>query len=438
MGEILLDITVGCVCIATLFKPWIGVVAYYTLALLLPQHLWWWVFEDVRASFIVSISTCVALVFHFVLKGGVSFQKYRDYSSLLMLLLWGAAILSYYEGDYVFLEQTTGGLSSQALFRLVNISFCFYFVSIPILNSTKSIKYLFYTFTLITLFYIYWANMQYITGNWYQFSYGRLMGPLGSNRGSIYVDENNFATVFVTGIPFIYFLGFMLKKPILKIFLWGLIPLAVHAIFLTGSRGGLVGLAAVIFIYFASKRNIKLLVLLAVFGVLFFQWQAGSVMKNRADTISTYKDDSSASSRLIAWQGGGRMILDHPVTGVGLGSFAKALPDYSDHEPLVAHNTFIQYAAESGLAAGLSYTLLVVIFFLNYRHNISAIKLLTARNNKPELFYINDAIAFAFLGYLICSFFLSLNYFEIFFFLALINSSFKNIIEEELIKETEL
>lgn len=438
MSEIILSLIIGCICITTLFRPWVGVMAYYILALLLPQYLWWWMFEDIRASFLISISTAISLIIHYVVKGGISFQNYRDYSSLLMLSLWGAATLSYYAGDYVLLEQTTGGLSSQALFRLINISFCFYFISISILNNTKNIKYLFYIFTLITLFYTYWANMQYITENWYQFNNGRLMGPLGENSSSMYRDENNFATVFVTGIPFIYFSGFLVRKPVFKLLIWSLIPFAVHAIFLTGSRGGLVGLTAVIFTYFISKRNIKLLVLLAALGMVFFQWQAGSVMKNRADTISTYKEDSSASSRLVAWKGGGRMILEHPITGVGLGSFAKALPDYSDHKPIVAHNTFVQYTAESGLVAGLSYTLLVIVFFLNYRKNISAIKLLTEKNNKPELRYINDAIFFAFLGYSICSCFLSLNYFEIFFFLALMNSSFRSMIEKKLIKETEI
>ncbi len=58
-------------------------------------------------------------------------------------------------------------------------------------------------------------------------------------------------------------------------------------------------------------------------------------------------------TELTAWEGGLRMVMSHPLTGVGLSSFITALPDYIESRHMVAHNTLVQFAAESGVGAGL-------------------------------------------------------------------------------------
>ncbi len=63
-------------------------------------------------------------------------------------------------------------------------------------------------------------------------------------------------------------------------------------------------------------------------------------MKNRAETITKYNKESSAQTRIQAWQAAVRMIKDNPFCGVGLGSFFTAFSDYSDKTPREAHNTF--------------------------------------------------------------------------------------------------
>jgi O-antigen ligase len=203
--------------------------------------------------------------------------------------------------------------------------------------------------------------------------------------------------------------------------LWLIIPLGWHAIFLTGSRGGLIGLAVTILLIAMRSRQQRLLGLLLIPAfIIAYQWQAGGLMKERAETISDYDTETSASSRLEAWSAALNMIVDHPLTGVGLASFGPAFPHYSEEKPREAHNTFLQITAESGILAGTMYVLIAVSSIVGlWRHGnrLHGIKSETGAN---VLYLINEATLVALCGLLVCSAFLSLQVFEIFYCLCLV------------------
>ena len=119
------------------------------------------------------------------------------------------------------------------------------------------------------------------------------------------------------------------------------------------------------------------------------------------------------------------MIKDHPLSGVGLGSFVTALPSYIDSKPREAHNTFIQFAAESGVGAGLCYLAIIGTFLKNSRYIYRTFK----QQPSDDSFYqlLNAASSISFLGLVVCSLFLSLNRYEIFFYLVIINNSLMTV-----------
>lgn len=259
---------------------------------------------------------------------------------------------------------------------------------------------------------------------------GRLMGPRSIDGGSIYRDENAFALLFVTGVPFIFCLGLEAKRRWVKILLWGVIPLSAHAIFLTGSRGGLLGLGIIAtYAMFASKKKLTAALLIMMF-VSFYQWQAGDVMKSRSDTITNYEGEGSAEGRIAAWKGGLNMIAEHPVSGVGLGSFITALPRFYDTSPRVAHNTFIQFTAESGLGAGVAYLMLIIGFFRNSRNISVWCSQHPLRVETLQIGRFNYASTASFCGLIVCSMFLSLNTYEIIFFLLIVNNALLHICDD--------
>lgn len=421
MGKILLTIIIFAVATSALARPWVGITSYYLLAILGPQYIWWWVFDGLRVSFIVAISTFLGVGFHVI-------QKNYDTKFLLnrmnfwLAVLWLSIVNSYFWGPYVG-SFTSGDLTPFQLLSITNTIFVFYFFAALEMNKIQKVHYLVVIYVSSIIYLIYWANNQYFTQNWSQFNYGRLMGPISSSGNNNYGDENAFAMLFVTGIPFIYYLGWEVRRSWQRYVLWATIPLGWHAIFLTGSRGGLVGIGVTLtMMVLCSSRKIFMIPLM-VFFFIFYQWQAGELTKQRSAEIVNYEGESSAEARLVAWKGGLKMIVHHPFSGVGLGSFATALPDYIESKPRVAHNTIIQFAAESGVLAGFAYLAVITIFFLNAKRISCWCRTQKKSNYVDRVERWNVANIVSFSGLIACSLFLSLNAYEIFFVSLIINNS---------------
>jgi O-antigen ligase len=65
-----------------------------------------------------------------------------------------------------------------------------------------------------------------------------------------------------------------------------------------------------------------------------------------------YSDDEAVEARAVAWKAGINMIASHPIFGVGLGNFKPLSASYEDPRKIiisVAHNTYIEMAAELGV-----------------------------------------------------------------------------------------
>lgn len=85
----------------------------------------------------------------------------------------------------------------------------------------------------------------------------------------------------------------------------------------------------------------------------------GGVSDTDGSEVGKARLDSSSQVRLFVWQAGLKMIKDYPF-GVGYGVFPFYLHYYSDVIKFrAAHNTYLQLAAETGIAGLLSF-----LFFL--------------------------------------------------------------------------
>ncbi|MBI5118516.1 O-antigen ligase family protein [Candidatus Poribacteria bacterium] len=112
----------------------------------------------------------------------------------------------------------------------------------------------------------------------------------------------------------------------------------IHGFYLTNSRGGFLGLIAVLFtyIYFKFKSKIGILagVLLCIF--LFF-----AAAPSRMHIIDDPQE--STRGRIVAWYSALGMIRYHnPLFGVGKGQFIH-------YNRVIAHNAFVQQVGETGL-----------------------------------------------------------------------------------------
>lgn len=203
-------------------------------------------------------------------------------------------------------------------------------------------------------------------------------------------DPNDFAQTLVMVLPMLWW--FYVPGRRFRNFWVVVAPgaLVAYSIYLTQSRGALLGLAA-LGLFVAQRmlgwlRTMLLatLVVIAV-GVLSFGGREFSVR------------EQSAAQRVEAWQEGITMLRSKPVLGVGYGRF-------TEHHYLTAHNSFVLCFAELGFVGYFAWMGLIVLAFKGLSQ---AIRLAPQGSPERELAGVLSASLIAFLS---CSWFLSRTY----------------------------
>lgn len=412
MGHIAVIVLLVAVALASVAYPWIGVICGYLLSVLDAQSVWYWDFEGLRPEFWILLPTGVGFLIG-IAKGTVRLEGLWSRRNLYVAVLGLFSAISYYFGPYTHAGGPYRFEDAAYRFDELNKIFLLYFMACACIDDERRLRALFYVMVGSGIYLTYWANMQYLTGE----DFGRLGGP-SSPEGGVYADENSFAALFVVAQPFLWYFGASFRLAWARWACWLVIPFCWHAVFLTGSRGGLLGLAATILLMaLRSRRRLLGLALIPAF-LLVFAWQGGSVMQERADSISSYQQNESAQERIESWHAATAMILDHPFTGVGLASYGPAFPHYSNKQPREAHNTFLQIAAESGIGAGAGYVLTVLGCLATLWKNGNRLRQEPQQEAGRFYFAANEATLVGFAGLVVCSLFLSLQQFEVFYYLA--------------------
>jgi putative inorganic carbon (hco3(-)) transporter len=164
-----------------------------------------------------------------------------------------------------------------------------------------------------------------------------------------------------------------------------------YAIYLTHSRGALLGLAALMF--FGIQRRLGTLRTTLLIGGMAVAAMALNFTGGRAYTAN----EESAGGRIDAWGEGLNMLASRPVFGVGYGQF-------TDHNYLTAHNSFVLCFAETGL---VGYFLWLGLILLVFRQLARAIKLADHGADEPGL---AAPLRNAMVGFFTCAVFLSRSY----------------------------
>lgn len=147
------------------------------------------------------------------------------------------------------------------------------------------------------------------------------------------------------------------------------VAIFVVAVFLTGSRGGALGLGAVLLLWLLRDlaRGRAAVGATLTVGIAVVMTPGGPW--DRAETQATLHGevDQSAQGRIDAWRTATNIVEKRPALGVGAGAFVLAYDRYApgDAGPArTAHNSFLMIAAELGLfALGLYAAALGAAFF---------------------------------------------------------------------------
>lgn len=228
-------------------------------------------------------------------------------------------------------------------------------------------------------------------------------------------DPNDLGMFLVMNIPFIVYF-YSKGQSFSKLAMLGALTAIGYGIYLTGSRGTMLGAGALIGVYYlvvsaGPRLMIASVIIAPIAAVALTSLQNGI--------------DESANQRLEAWYEGIHMLLNNPLFGVGKGNFKEV-------HVRVAHNSYIHIAGELGTlgysfwGGALMSTVLIGYFILKAKSNNDFN--IALENDQSKLLddelLLNKTLFFSMVGFMITAFFISRSYtLLLFIFLGMLLAS---------------
>lgn len=231
-------------------------------------------------------------------------------------------------------------------------------------------------------------------------------------------DPNDLALALLMTLPFTTYLAARSTSFLVRLALAGAAALILYGIYLCNSRGSLLALGAMLFVYSVRRFGwIRSTFVAPLLGVPLLLLAPSRISEMSAD-------EESAAGRVEAWYEGFEMFRSRPIFGIGKGLF-------TDHNPLTAHNSFVLGISELGLVGYFCWLSIVVLSGLMLYRLLrapvpeggtassvmpGAASTLPA-NEWNDWQQLAQTLMYAFVGVMVAAFFLSRTYVAILFLL---------------------
>lgn len=388
------------------FRPYFGILIWTWITFFNPHRYTWGFMYDFPIAAVIAVPTLVGCLFTSSIN-----RKFLKWETLLLVCLWIWFCITFLHAMQVPLF---AGHLDDAKREMIRVSkvLLITFTMILLVTSQKKFKNLvIVTAMCFGLLAIKGAIFGVRTGG-----ESRVWGP----PDSFIADNNAFALAVNMSLPMLFFLAREEKRRAYRWIYYLAFACGVLSIVLTYSRGGLLGLAAVLFaITLRSRYRILsgFVAALAIVAVLTFtsqQWM------ERMGGMAHGEVDNSGRQRLVAWRTSWNFALDYPITG---GSF-NALPNVElfqryQPEPLplgflstAPHSIYFQMLEEQGFVGLGLYLLLVASCW------VSLASLRRKARRAPSTLWIvsyTQMIEVSLLGFLVSGAFLGLANFDLFY-----------------------
>jgi len=261
-----------------------------------------------------------------------------------------------------------------------------------------------------------WASL-YILREWQTGSaaYGADYRP-----GYVTGDPNYFTASVLVCLPIAYYLLLGKQARWERLFCFGCVFVTLPAIMVAASRGGFIGLmAAAVFVVLQSKRKSRNLILVGFGMVVVLVLSPSSPIQRLLHP--TTSDVESTNTRLELWHAGWKMVKAHPITGVGLGNFKAEAPYYAAPGVdlnNIAHNTYVEMAAELGVPGLMMFLAIIFFTFLSLRRS----RRRALRNNSDLIYRVASGLQAGLAGFCISILFLSAAFLKLFWFAVFVSA----------------
>jgi hypothetical protein len=350
---LIISIVIGCA-IAALWRPHIGIIAFFGLYLLQPEWNWrWTMLQSFHHQDILAIATLLGTLFSFGRGNAPTKIALLSYGCLWSFL--GLALFSLTQTINV----TTSWFYMDILWKAILMASLAAFH----LDTQQKITAMIWTLVITQGYNAYQISLQY-----FQDGYSRY-----SSSGFGNLDSNCYSLLTLPIIAFSGALAIYSRKWWQRVIAGVIAVLQIHQIMLFESRGSMIagiimGIVFVVNMPRSKNAVLSALVLLVAGGLL-----AGPSVVDEFNSSFGYREelDESAQSRYLLWESGWQITMDYPLLGVGPNCGRFLVSEYWDSgqlsvvtKDLALHNLFFEVSTGCGLPAAILYVSHFLVVFL--------------------------------------------------------------------------
>ena len=409
-----------------LLRPFFGLCVYYVVSLLQPKLLCWR--PDFQDALLVGIPLVIGAIAIGVQRvyvrsagrsgGGIKTRVITKtarsplFEPSWLLLIFGILVvyiaatrpLSAYP-----MEQTSYQFRALCKILLVTV------LLTGLVTDSRRFKILYIVVALSTAFWAIKGGVNVL-----------IIGP-HQVYGRSY-DNNLFALFSVMTLPMVFYFALVVKRTRWRTALLICTALICLSIIGSRSRAGFVAFGVVLVcMAWTSRYRFKALaaVLLVVGAALA---ASGSEVRERIDSILTYRQDPSARSRFYTWQVAQELFRQNSLIGVGFNNFEIAESTVFGGRK-AAHNVYLQNLSELGL---LGHPLWLLVIFGSM---LSLYRFMRRCRRLPiEMrwaYYCSRGLLLGLLAYCVHGFFHNEEYLELMFVMVGLSITLQIVIKRE-------
>ena len=330
-------------------------IFYYFLIFIMPlsKHHWWGAIAGDFTGIKYIGMVCLPYALFHLAHRGVMPSFLRSWQARLFLVFYAMTFVSYLS--------TPHGIWYLSHWLTYSSLLVFFFITLAVVDSLSRVRWV----VLSAVGSIGLASA-YVVRDWQVYH-----NIAADYRPGWIVGDPNYFTVDALLFTPVALLLLQQKEPRWqRLFCLGSLAITLAAVLFSASRGGFLGLvAACLFFLLKSRQRVRNFILVALtIAVLSLPMQISPMQRI---LHPTHSDEDAQHVRLAVWSGGLKMIEDHPIFGVGLDRYQVSTRTYVDFSKIpvgetgvrVAHNSYLEIAAELGLPALLVFLGILVSSF---------------------------------------------------------------------------
>ena len=388
------------------FRPYFGILIWTWITFFNPHRYTWGFMYNFPVALVIAIPTLAGCFFTSSIN-----KRFMKWETLLLIGLWIWFCITFVHAMQVPLFEGHLDDAKREMIRVSKV-LLITFAMILLVTSQKKFKNL----VIVTAMSF---GVLAIKGAVFGFRTGgesRVWGP----PDSFIADNNAFGLAVNMSLPMLLYLARDEQRRWIRWLYYLAFACGILSVVLTYSRGGLLGLAAVLFAITIRSRYKVLsgfVGAFALFAVITFLPQS---WMDRMGGMAHGQVDNSELQRLVAWRTSWNFAMDYPITG---GSF-NALPNVElfqryQPEPLplgylstAPHSIYFQMLEEQGFVGLGLYLVLVASCWIS----LASLKR-KARRSPSHQWVISYAqmIQVSLLAFLVSGAFLGLANFDLFY-----------------------